>query len=190
MSVKHLRQHLLDWIEADSLGDFLPEVAALDGVNQSPDYHAEGDALTHTLLALKSLPEQVDERVFWAVLLHDIGKAETTAFVDGRWRSYGHDRVGAKMVPGVLARFGRNELAEDVIWLVARHHFAMAWGDSVARGLSWRQRRFCSHRLFPLLLQVAYADAAGSRGISDKGLLARRIEKLARKAGLLGADEV
>ncbi len=156
-------------LHTKNLAETLPELEALKGVQQPKEYHAEGDAFVHTCLAVESLHPDADARVQWAVLLHDIGKAYTTEFVNGRWRAHGHDKVGADMVAPVLLRFGKEALTEDVIWLVRHHHFALSWGVGTSGVLTRNQRRFCQHPLFPLLVQVVHADAAGSYGISDKG---------------------
>ena len=44
------------------------------GVAQSPDYHPEGDVLTHTLLLLDQLPAGAPETLALGALLHDVGK--------------------------------------------------------------------------------------------------------------------
>ena len=169
MENKFLQMSPVDLIELKNLEEVLPEVAALHGVQQPAQYHAEGDAYVHTCLAVQSLSVGADERVQWAVLLHDIGKSRTTRFVDGRWRSHGHDVAGAKMVPAVLQRFGKQSISADVVWLVRYHHFALSWGVGTTGSLSQKQRRFCQLPLFPLLVQVVRADAAGSYGNSSKG---------------------
>ena len=156
----------------------IPEIAALRGVPQPPEYHAEGDALDHTFLALESVPAEADERVFWAVLLHDVGKAVTTQFLDGRWRALGHERESEKMAVEVLVRLGRNDLTEDVPWLVRHHGFILSWGKEPLERLSRHQRRFCAHPLFSLLVEVARADINGSWGRSDKGERLAAIEAL------------
>lgn len=174
-----VRALLADPSRLPELALLLPEVAALDGVPQRPDYHAEGDVLVHTRLAVAALPENVDARVFWATLLHDIGKARTTRLLDGIWRSFGHDEVGAELVPSILHRLGRAELAEDVAWLVRHHQFHLAWSNlRQGAGLSPRQKRFCRHPLFLLLLEVCRADAAASHG-SAKGEVLHRLSDLA-----------
>lgn len=155
--------------------EILPEIAALKGVQQPEQYHAEGDAFVHTCLAVQSLSAITDERVQWAVLLHDIGKAVTTKFVAGRWRSHGHDVKGSKMVAAILDRMGKDSLSEDVTWLVRHHHFALSWTIGTTGSLSRKQRRFCQHPLFPLLIQVVRADAAGSYGTSEKGDIVEHI---------------
>jgi len=101
MTASDWKRRFEQWQESKELLHVLPEVAALDGVPQAVEYHAEGDALTHTLLAVAAVDAGADERVFWAVLLHDIGKAETTEFIDGRWRSHGHANLGALLVQSV-----------------------------------------------------------------------------------------
>ncbi len=146
----------------------LPEIAALRDVPQPPEYHAEGDVLTHTRLTVAALPADADIRLVWAAALHDIGKATTTRMIDGRWRALGHDRHSAEMVPAILQRFGRQHLVEDVAWLVRHHHFAISWNPARPVRLTARQKRFCRHPLFPLLVQLCRADAAGSLGKSDK----------------------
>lgn len=163
------KQILKDWLASGTLKQSIPEVTALEGVPQPHEYHSEGDALTHTLLAIDAVKPEADERVFWAVLLHDIGKTTTTTFVDGRWRSHGHVNEGAKLAPKILERFELNPISNDVIWLIKNHHFALDWGECVYKGLTNRQRRFCSLPLFPLLVEVCEADAVGSIGRSDKG---------------------
>lgn len=173
-----IRALLADPRRLSELALLLPEVVALDGVPQRPDYHAEGDVLVHTRLAVAALPQEVDARVFWATLLHDIGKATTTRLLDGVWRSYGHDEAGAELVPTIMRRLGRVELAEDVTWLVRHHQFHLAWSNLRAGGaLSLRQKRFCRHPLFPLLLEVCLADAAASHG-SAKGEVLHRLANL------------
>lgn len=160
---------LKKWEREGLLDHYLPEVEALRGVPQSPEYHAEGDAFIHTMLAVDAVDPDLDERVFWGVLLHDIGKKETTAMVDGKLRSFGHAEEGARLVPSILARLGRSDLAADVSWLVQNHTFHFSWNVVPGMRLSNRQKRFMDQPLFPLLLKVCAADAAGSHGHPDKG---------------------
>lgn len=144
-------------------------MARLNGVPQPQRYHAEGDAFVHTRLAVESLPDDVDERVLWAVLLHDVGKADTTEFIDGRWRAIGHTELGAELAREILTRSGRLEIVEDVSWLVRHHHFTLSWNVHEGMTLSKKQRRFCANPLFLLLCEVVRADAAASWGRSTKG---------------------
>ncbi|OQY16112.1 MAG: hypothetical protein B6I36_10925 [Desulfobacteraceae bacterium 4572_35.1] len=162
-------------VSAANFEELVPEVAALKGVQQPPQYHAEGDAFVHTCLAVNSLSDSTDERIQWAVLLHDIGKSLTTRCVNGRWQSHDHDKIGADMVPTILQRFGKEQISADVVWLVRHHHFALSWGIQQGKPLSRKQRRFCQHPLFPLLIQVVKADAAASYGESGKGFLVDQI---------------
>lgn len=169
---------LAEWLADGSIAGKLPEVVALRGVPQPEEYHAEGDAYAHTLLAVEAVPDDADERVFWGVLLHDIGKAATTEFVRGRWRSHGHEAAGATLVPAIAGRLGVAELAGDVTWLVRHHDFLLSWQLRPGVRLTARQRRFAEHPLFPLLLQVSAADAAASWGRSRKGEEGRLLEEL------------
>ncbi|HEY5513377.1 MAG TPA: HD domain-containing protein [Geomonas sp.] len=161
----------------------LPEVAALRGVPQPEKFHAEGDVFTHTMLALDALDEDDDARVYWGVLLHDLGKATTTSFIRGQLRAHGHAKAGAALVPAVMERIGFPEMATDVSWLVREHHFHFAWDVREDGRLTKQQRRFMEHPLFPLLLELCRADAMGSQGVSVKR---RKIQLIAE----LYAEEV
>lgn len=166
------KAELLHWMQNphnSELHQLLPEVARLHGVPQPQEFHAEGDVFVHTRLALEDLPDDADERVLWAVLLHDVGKADTTEFTDGRWRAHGHTELGAELAHAILTRVGREEIAEDVSWLVRHHHFALSWNVHESMTLSKKQKHFCANPLFPLLCEVVRADAAASWGRSTKG---------------------
>lgn len=163
------RQLIEEWLADGSFDDRLPEVVALRGVPQPEEFHAEGDAFNHTMLAMRAVADDADPRVFWGVLLHDIGKAQTTHLIQGRWRAFGHAEAGAEFVPGIMSRLGLPELAADVAWMVKHHLFHFSWHYTPGEKLTSKQRRFMEHPLFPLLLQVCAADAAGSLGGSGKG---------------------
>lgn len=98
----------------------LPEVAAMTGVPQPPEFHPEGDVLTHTALALEHLraPSPV---LAMATLLHDVGKPATLTVSD-RIRFHNHASVGAAMAEAICQRL-RLSGAETraIVTLVADH---------------------------------------------------------------------
>jgi poly(A) polymerase len=81
--------------EVGLLDIILPEVAALQGVPQPPEYHPEGDVWTHTLLMLQ-LSKQRTLALGLGILLHDIGKPVTITHAD-RIRFNGHTTRGEEM---------------------------------------------------------------------------------------------
>jgi putative nucleotidyltransferase with HDIG domain len=156
---------LRDWLANEAIAHLLPEVTALQGVPQTKEFHPEGDAYIHTMLAVEVVEDLADQRVFWAVLLHDIGKAHTTFFSEGRWRAHGHADAGAERVPAIMNRLGFPELADDVAWLVKNHQYHLSWQIRKGEQLTRRQKRFTEHPLFYLLEKVCAADLMG-RGSS------------------------
>ncbi|UKI32342.1 MAG: hypothetical protein L6W00_01690 [Lentisphaeria bacterium] len=81
-------------LELGLLRAVLPEVAALDGVAQPPQFHPEGDVFTHTMLMLHHMVYP-DARLAWSVLLHDIAKPLTQMTDEtGRIRFFGHECEG------------------------------------------------------------------------------------------------
>jgi len=87
--------------------ELLDLLLALDGVQQSPRFHPEGDALFHSLQVFDLARRATEDRELWAAaLFHDVGKA-----IDDD--EQGHDEVGADLLEGLVS--------ERVVWLV-RHH--------------------------------------------------------------------
>jgi len=102
------------------LNGILPEVAALKGVRQPPEFHPEGDVWTHTLLMLEGLRAPTPTLAL-GVLLHDIGKPGTFRIAD-RIRFDGHVELGEKIARGILNRLRfSNADIEQVIALVGNH---------------------------------------------------------------------
>jgi len=103
----------------------LPEIAALKGVQQPPQYHPEGDVWIHTLLMLEGLPAGTSPTLAWGVLLHDVGKPATfrSAKETGdRIRFDGHVEVGLGLAREILGRLRfSNDDTEQILSLVEHH---------------------------------------------------------------------
>src|ERR1017187_3673348 len=112
---------LLD--ESGLLATLLPEVAALHGVAQTPEFHPEGDVWVHTRLLLEKL-DRATPTLALGALLHDVGKPPVFRVAD-RIRFDGHVEKGVEMARAILTRlrFSRDD-TEQVESLVAHHmHF-------------------------------------------------------------------
>jgi poly(A) polymerase len=102
------------------LPEILPEVAAMKGVEQPPEFHPEGDVWTHTLMMLDGL-DAPSQALAMGVLLHDVGKPPTFRVAD-RIRFDGHVEVGVRMARDMLARFRfSSDDTEQVLALVENH---------------------------------------------------------------------
>ena len=114
---------LLD--ETGLLPFVLPEIAAMKGVEQPPQYHTEGDVWTHTLLMIEQLPAGIPATLAWGVLLHDVGKPPTFRPISetgDRIRFDGHAGVGERMGEEISRRFRfSNEDIEQIVALIANH---------------------------------------------------------------------
>ncbi len=118
--------------ETGLLEYIFPELAALAGVEVyqiGRQEYAHKDVFYHTLQVVDNVAER-SENVWlrFAALVHDIGKAKTKRFVEGKgWTFYGHEEVGARMVRRI---FRRLKLPMDrlayVQQLVRLHHRPMA----------------------------------------------------------------
>jgi len=107
------------------LGQVLPEIAAMKGVEQPPQFHPEGDVWIHTRLMLEMLRAGASPTLAWGVLLHDVGKPPTfqsAAETGDRIRFNHHVDVGARMAEAICRRLRfSNEDTEQIVALIANH---------------------------------------------------------------------
>jgi len=151
--------------ETGLLAVVLPDVDALAGVEQPPEFHPEGDVLTHTVLMLDGMTERAPE-LAWAALLHDIGKPPTARRGPDRrggvrWRFDSHDRIGAEMARAILTRLRMpNKLIENVSALIRDHMRFM----EVPHMRPATLRRMLADPLFPLARELHRLDCLASHG--------------------------
>ena len=156
----------------------LPEMRALVGCEQEPEWHPEGDVWIHTLLVIDearrangdlSRPRLIT--VMLGAVCHDLGKPATTAFVDGRIRSLDHEQAGVEPTEALLDRLNVHtidgfDVRGQVIGLVAQHlkpgmfHKAPNVGDGAFRRLAQKVD-------LELLARLARADCLGRTGSFD-----------------------
>jgi poly(A) polymerase len=107
------------------LQQVLPEIGAMKGVQQPPQYHPEGDVWIHTLMMLEGLPGGTAPTLAWGVLLHDVGKPPTfqSAVETGdRIRFNNHVEVGVRMAEAICRRLRfSSEDTEQILALVENH---------------------------------------------------------------------
>ncbi|MBZ5610551.1 MAG: CCA tRNA nucleotidyltransferase [Acidobacteriia bacterium] len=141
------------------LNDILPEVAAMKGVQQPPEFHPEGDVWIHTLLMLEGLQSPTPTLAL-GVLLHDVGKPGTFR-VAQRIRFDGHVELGERIARDILTRLRfSNAVIDQVLALVANHmrftHVHQMRESTLKRML--RMHRFEEH------LELHRLDCASSHG--------------------------
>src|SRR5437763_13319707 len=107
--------------ESGMLADLLPEVAAMKGVAQPPEYHPEGDVWAHTLLLLEQLPRPVSPTLALGALLHDVGKPPTYRVAE-RIRFDGHVDVGVQIANGILNRLRFSRTVIDQVEALIDNH--------------------------------------------------------------------
>lgn len=138
----------------------LPEIAAMRGVEQSPDYHPEGDVFRHTLFLLEQL-ERPTETLALGALLHDVAKPDCIGRHGGRITFYGHPDVGARKAAAICQRLRRSrEVCERVEYLV-RSHLRLVHAPQMRRSTL---RRFLAEEGIDELLELARIDALASHG--------------------------
>jgi poly(A) polymerase len=111
--------------ETGLLGQVLPEIRAMKGVEQPLEFHPEGDVWIHTCLMLEKLEKGASPTLAWGVLLHDVGKPPTfqsAAETGDRIRFNHHVDVGVRMAEEICRRlrFSNDEIGQ-IAALVANH---------------------------------------------------------------------
>jgi len=164
----------LNWLkDLGAVEKVFPEIQSLIGVPQDPEWHPEGDVFVHTLLAVDRARELIDElpyarrvTVMLATLAHDFGKPPTTQFLEGRWRSRGHEEAGVEPALRFLDRINVHtidgyEVRNQIVSLVREHLKPGEFykkRDEVGEGAFRRLARRCEP---DLLYRVAKADSLG-----------------------------
>jgi len=111
---------LLD--EIGLLKEVLPEIDAMKGVEQPPDFHPEGDVFVHTLLLLEKLPHPCTPTLAWGALLHDVGKPPTFRRAPDRIRFDNHVAVGVRMAEEICRRLRfSNDDTNQILALIDNH---------------------------------------------------------------------
>lgn len=164
--------------ESGLLKEILPEIVALKGVDQPEQYHPEGDVWRHILQMLDHLPVAEDKSLnpclSWAVLLHDVGKAETR-FVDcAGVHFYGHTLKSEEMAEKILRRLRFSSAEIATILALIHEHMMFLNVQDMRPG---RLKRFLRQPFFDLHLELHRLDCLGSHGMLDNYTFCR--EKLA-----------
>ncbi len=155
-----------DLLDASGLLDeLLPEITAMKGCDQPPEFHPEGDVFVHTRIMLDMLPEEVSLPLVFGVLFHDIGKVPTRQ-VDptGRIRFNGHESVSARMTDAIMRRlkFSNDEIEATIE--IVQHH--MAFKDVQNMRVA-RLKRFMARPNFTDELELHRVDCQSSHGMLD-----------------------
>jgi poly(A) polymerase len=159
------------------LPEILPEVSAMKGVAQPPQFHPEGDVWTHTLMMLEGLRNPT-LALAMGVLLHDVGKPPTHRIAE-RIRFDGHPLVGADMTARIMRRLRfSNDDTDQAESLVRDHLRFMHVQDMKSSTLKrfLRQERFEEH------LELHRLDCLSShRKMGNYEFVKAKLEELPRE---------
>jgi tRNA nucleotidyltransferase (CCA-adding enzyme) len=168
-------------LELGVIARLFPELGALVGCPQEPEWHPEGDVWVHTLMVVDDARRRVDDldrprrlAVMLGAVCHDLGKPATTAVIDGRVRSLDHEEAGVAPAMALLDRLKVRtidgyDVRRQVAGLVAHHlkpgmlhmaHQLHRVGDGAFRRLAQKVD-------LDLLARLARADCHGRTGTFD-----------------------
>ncbi|HEX4629684.1 MAG TPA: CCA tRNA nucleotidyltransferase [Chthoniobacterales bacterium] len=155
-----------DLLDASGLmSAILPEMDAMKGCEQPPQFHPEGDVFKHTRIMLEMLPAEASLPLVFSVLFHDVAKPPT-AIVDeeGRIRFNGHDRVGAEMTEQIMERLRFSRAEIDATVEAVRQH--MVFKDVPNMRVA-KLKRFMARPTFEDELELHRVDCASSHAMLD-----------------------
>jgi tRNA nucleotidyltransferase (CCA-adding enzyme) len=162
------------------IAKLFPELQALAGCPQEPEWHPEGDVWVHTLQVVDRACTRIDDlprpqqiTVMLGAVCHDLGKPLTTAVIDGRIRSMDHEEQGVGPAAALLDRLNVHsidgyDVRKQVLGITAQHLKPGSWykvRDEVGDGAF---RRLAQKVDLELLSRVAKSDCEGRRpGVFD-----------------------
>ena len=159
---------LLD--QSGLLAEVLPEIKRLQGVEQPPEFHPEGDVWIHTLMMLEGL-RQPSAALALGVLLHDVGKPPTFSIRE-RIRFDNHVEVGAKMAEEICRRLRISARESEHIVALVQHHLRFKDFPHMKRST---QLRFIRMDGFDEHLELHRLDCLASHGDLTNYEMARRM---------------
>jgi tRNA nucleotidyltransferase (CCA-adding enzyme) len=157
------------------IAKLFPELQALAGCPQEPEWHPEGDVWVHNLQVIDRARTRIDDlprpqqlAVMLGAVCHDLGKPATTRFIDGRIRSLDHEEQGVAPAGAFLDRLNVNacdgyDVRKQVLGITAQHLKPGSWfkvRDEVGDGAF---RRLAHKVDLELLARVAKSDCEGRR---------------------------
>ena len=137
----------------------LPEVARMQGVAQSPDYHPEGDVWRHTLILLDQLPAGASETLALGALLHDVAKPLCAGRKGERITFYGHPGVGADVAVAICQRLRRSRETWERVDYLVRHHLSLVQAPEMRLATL---KKLLAEEGFDELSRLARLDALAS----------------------------
>lgn len=171
----HPRRAFEEMEDTGVLQLLMPEMVAMKGVAQPHQYHHEGDVWEHAMRSIEALRKEKSHtltadapisttpipslEVHWAVIFHDIGKPDTFQHEEDRIHFNHHASRSAEIAMDIMKRlkFPRR-MTEHVEWLT-RHHMMM---QQLVEMPQHKRLQWFHHPLFLELMEVFYADAAGT----------------------------
>ena len=177
----HAGQGLTLLDETGLLGEILPEISKMKGVQQPSQFHPEGDVFVHTQLILGQLDllEERSDLLAVAALLHDVGKPPTYRQAPDRIRFDNHDRIGAKMAHEICHRLRfSNDQTGQIVEAVERH---MDFKNA-PKMREATLKRFMRRTTFPMELLMHRLDCLASHGdLTIYQFLIQKYEELAQE---------
>ena len=167
----HAGQGLALLAETGLLQEVLPEVAALQGVEQPPEFHPEGDVFIHTQMMLDDLPAAPGIVLAFAVLLHDIGKPATFVRAPDRIRFNDHDGMGQVLAEQILRRLRFSNDQIEQITLCVGGHMRFQHVQSMRPA---KLKRLLARPTFPAELELHRIDCRASHGKLDNYLFLKQ----------------
>jgi poly(A) polymerase len=163
------------------LQEVLPDIAALHGVEQPPQFHPEGDVYQHVRLMLEKI-EEPNLELALGVLFHDVGKKPTAKVdTDGRIRFNEHESVGAQMAEEIMTGLRYDNKTIQTVREMVQHH--MQFKD-VPQMRPSTLKRMMARPTFPLELELHRIDCASSHGDL------RHYEYLKERLETMSAEEI
>ncbi|WP_180071810.1 multifunctional CCA addition/repair protein [Acinetobacter sp. YH12200] len=157
--------------QCGALKVLFPEIDALYGIPQRPEYHPEIDCGIHTMMSLQQACRQnysLDVR--FAVLVHDLGKALTP--VEELPRHIMHEERGIKPVNDLCDRLKVPTYTKQLALAVCKEHLKCHQAFNLKPGTLWRllQRLDVLRRpeRVEAFVQACECDSRGRLGLEDR----------------------
>lgn len=173
----HVREGLELLRKSGAFKVIFPEI--LEGWMKKQNSFHSFHIYRHIVEAVAHAPSRL--RIRLAALFHDIAKPRVRRKIDGRFRFFGHEKLGAEMAREILTRWKASKsLVDEVVALVKNHmvHNIDKWSDGAIRRLINRLGTDLLEDFFDLLRADRLAHGVDPADTTDIDLLRKRVQEV------------
>ena len=122
---------------------------------QSALWHPEGNAKIHINIVFNRAKRTGDINLMLSAFFHDLGKADATKYINGKWSAHGHEFASLRLVEKYKAWIEKLGADYDIVHYVVKNHMRAKQIHQMRRA---KREAFMSDEYYPLVAEFSKFD--------------------------------